>query len=400
MLGTLAACKKTPDDNGASFDIDSTTPSTSFVEEASKPENATAPQTEEGALKGTPFTIPADKTGVETNFELNQNSPASTASQFILAVATNQYKALSALMNMENSPFISETDFNFAIPRSKYSTIADHAGKTVYTSVSDVQKEMDVAQVRVALCSEDGKELASFDLNLVLNKENKWVVEDPDLYEVNYHVIVPGGSALTIDGQAVDRSYFVRKTGINEQQELYIIKAIGKANKELRVTSEAFDLAIEAMPSSNNEETPAILAPKLEDGELDEALNAVKDMWNSMYQEFVAGSDGSKLLQYFSSTANSSYANDVISSFKLIGERGQYVEHAVRGFQKNPEKECVYITDKAVFLNFTYDISASSTVIKALDSDENRESNIILTKEDGTYKIALISDMELFSKRI
>ncbi len=371
-------------------------------EETTLPSEEETTLAEETGLRTETFVIPDTADECEGSIEIASRSCNQVALNFVAAIAQNYYTSAVNGFDIDESPYITAEDVAYAVPRSTYRGIADYAGKEVYLYVDEDETVSydDTATVTVQLRTGEDAILNSYSVRLKLNMDNKWTVEDSDFYETDYYISVSGNTTLYIGDAEVSKDLFDHKTGYAERMDCYKIPVIGKSVKTLRIVCDAFEEQAEAVPQSNNSEEPFRIDHELSETELNDALNATKNLWQALYNDYVNGVPEAEWLKYFASDAPSTYVNDIKTAFDNLtkGSSGYPdVDHHITIIQKRSDAKCYYQTDKVIAMNVQYQLDWVWQF--SLGGPENcrRFSHIMLTIEDGEYKIFEVSDMAFFN---
>lgn len=357
-------------------------------------EEDTTPAEEKG-LRSESFVIPDTDAEQEGSIDLASRNYMQVAMNFVAAIAQNYYTSALTGFDVEESPFITAEDIAYAVPRSTFKGIANWAGKEVYLFVDEEEctSNDETAYVVVELRTTDDAVLNSYTLGLRLNKDNKWTIVDSSFYETDYYITVPGNVTLYINDTEVSKDLIDHKAGYNEYMDCYKIPVIGKSVKNLKIACEAFEEQVEAIPATNNSEEPFRVDHNLVDTELNDALNATKTLWESLYNDYVSGVPETEWLKYFSANAPATYVNDIKSSFGDMTEDDK--GHHITQIQKRSDAECFYLTDQVFVVNIQYQMDYLSGSFE-WTREGRRYSHILLTIEDGEYKIFEVSDMKFF----
>lgn len=390
VLLSMAACGKSKEEQNAP---DITLPD--GIEDLVDPEQENTTPAEEKGLRSETFVIPDTDAEQEGSIDLASRNYMQVAMNFVAAIAQNYYTSALTGFDVEESPFITAEDIAYAVPRSTFKGIANYSGKEVYLFVNEDESTSndETAYVVVELRTTDDAILNSYTLGLRLNKDNKWTVVDSDFYETDYYITVPGNVTLYINDTEVSKDLIDHKDGYGEYMDCYKIPLIGKSVKTLKVVCDAFEEQVEAVPATNNSEEPFRVDHNLTDTELNDALNATKTLWESLYNDYINGVPEAEWLKYFSSDAPSSYVNDIKSSFGDLTEKDK--DHHITLIQKRSDAECYYLTDQVFAVNIQYQMDYLSGAFE-WTREGRRYSHILLTIEDGQYKIFEVSDMKFF----
>lgn len=408
MVFSLAACggdkDKTDEPDTPVVENDNTRPEKpdddDVVVEPSDDENEDEGEDEaDNVIKTDKFTIPETDAEVEGTIEMAARTADKFALNYVFAIANNHYTAALDAFKVDGTPFMSANDIKYSAPRSALKNLVNHAGKEVFLAVNtDLTNSNDGnATVYVDLKTDD-KTLETFEVKVAMNADNVWYVVDDSYYIRDFHIVTSGNTELYVDDMLVPEDCFVEHMNVAGLQSLYKLPVIGRSAKTFKCVTEAFEGVVEATPEPNSKDEPLYVRYELEGEELKEALETVKTIWNNMYNDWVADNNAD-LTKYFSKTSSASYPSDVKAGFKALRKAttDEDVDHRITIIEKRTDSHCVYGSDNVLILNFQYQLD---WVWDWNDSPDNGRhiSHILLSKEDGEWKIYEITDMELFTR--
>jgi hypothetical protein len=407
MVFAMTACGNNdkPDDGGHKIP-EQTTPvddNKDPVDDNDGEDDTTEPSDETdpaaNIIKTDLFVIPDTDEAVDGEADFGSRNPSQLALNFVEAIAKNHYDAAAKAFVMAENVFIDGNDIKFSVPRSDYKSIADHSGKNVYlTVVVDTTNNNDgKAAVTVEMKDEADKALETFTVKLEMNANNKWSVVDNNFYNENFKLGVPGDAVLYINGVEVSTDLISGHGGYNELADHYLLPFVGKSPKMTKVVGDLFEAEKEVLSESNNEKSVS-LCPDLNAEDLDAALTAAEILWESLYSDYVNEVPTEEWAKYFDSNAPTSYATDIATSFESMrkGSSGyKDVNHHITTIQKRPDAGCFYLGSNIIVLNFQYQLDHIWEFNNDTRSDRHF-SHIILSVEDGEYKIHTISDPDWF----
>lgn len=385
MVFTLAACGGKDD-----------TPATRPDENPTVNENPTETPTEpaEDVVKSETFVIPADTVTVESTMTVNQKLPDAAAMGYLMALATNQYDAAISYLNINGSEMVTAKDVEFNIPRGDYRDITSHAGKTCYVMIKSDEVTLDGANavVKVYLMDDADKELLNYTFNMTMDANNNWVVIDDSFTVADFNIVVPGDVKVYIDELELARDkYYVEKSGEDKMDDLYKIDCIGKAIKKIKIVGADWETEVEHTPTTNTGD-PLKIGKKIKDEELVKALEELKLLWNNMYTDYTNDVPESELLaKYFSKKAAADAASTVVKKFNTLTEEEK--DHVMAEILPHEDKDSYYLTADTMELQFKYKITY---IDGKRESNQRQYGHIWLVVEDGIYKIAKITDENMF----
>lgn len=408
MVFSLAACggdkDKTDEPDTPVVENDNTRPEKpdddDVVVEPSDDENEDEGEDEaDNVIKTDKFTIPETDAEVEGTIEMAARTADKFALNYVFAIANNHYTAALDAFKVDGTPFMSTNDIKYSAPRSALKNLVNHAGKEVFLAVNtDLTNSNDGnATVYVDLKTDD-KTLETFEVKVAMNADNVWYVVDDSYYIRDFYIVTSGNTELYVDDMLVPEDCFVEHVNVAGLQSLYKLPVIGRSAKTFKCVTEAFEGVVEATPEPNSKDEPLYVRYELEGEELKEALETVKTIWNNMYNDWVADNNAD-LTKYFSKTSSASYPSDVKAGFKALRKAttDEDVDHRITIIEKRTDSHCVYGSDNVLILNFQYQLD---WVWDWNDSPDNGRhiSHILLSKEDGEWKIYEITDKELFTR--
>lgn len=408
MVFSLAACggdkDKTDEPDTPVVENDNTRPEKpdddDVVVEPSDDEDEDEGEDEaDNVIKTDKFTIPETDAEVEGTVEMAARTADKFALNYVFAIANNHYTAALDAFKVDGTPFMSANDIKYSAPRSALKNLINHAGKEVFLAVNtDLTNSSDgKATVYVDLKTDD-KTLETFEVKVAMNADNVWYVVDDSYYIRDFYIVTSGNTELYVDDMLVPEDCFVEHVKVASLQSLYKLPVIGRSAKTFKCVTEAFEGVVEATPEPNSKDEPLYVRYELEGEELKEAMEAVKNIWNNMYNDWVADNNAD-LTKYFAKTSSASYPSDVKAGFKSLRKAttDEDVNHRITIIEKRTDSHCVYGSDNVLILNFQYQLD---WVWDWNDSPDNGRhiSHILLSKEDGEWKIYEITDMELFTR--
>ncbi|MBQ8626744.1 MAG: hypothetical protein IJ419_11345 [Agathobacter sp.] len=349
-------------------------------------------------IKTDKFTIPETDAEAEGTIEIAARTPDKFAMNYVQAIANNFYTSAVDAFHVDGAPFMDANDIKFSAPRGELKNLINHAGKEVFLEVNtDATVSNDGSATVYVDLKTDDKTLETFEVKLAMNADNGWYVIDDTYYIKDFYISVPGNTQLYVGDILVSDEYFVKDTGHGSLKDLYKLPVVGRSNKVYKCVCDTFEGTVEYAATANSEEEPFAVAYDLNETELNEALEAAKNIWNNMYKDWAADNNAD-LSKYFSKTSSPDYPQNCKDGFVAISKASSFkdVDHHITIIEKRDNEDCFYITDSVIVLNIQYQLDY---VWDFNGSAEHcrRYSHILLTKEDGEYKIFEITDTELFS---
>ena len=332
--------------------------------------------------------------------EYDAKKPAEVAKAFIRSLASGDYKTVISILNISESPFVLSEDIEFAIPKSKYSSILDLNEKKVYLVVNEenINKTDNGINVVVSIMSEN-KMLNNYNVSLTKEMNGTYMVNADAFYLKDYYISVPGDTKLLINDMEVPEKYIDSPCGHNDLKNLYLIPYIGKETKEIKVVSNNFTETKKVLPVATTKEKPFIIVKNLENIELDEALTAVKDLWNNLYNDFSNGASIEDIGKYFAENVDTQVYADIFDCFEKIRKgSGGYkdINHQITTIEKRADAECFYITDDVIVMNFQYQVDWKWDFSLGGPESGRRMNHVLIQKTSDGYKIYEVRAIDLF----
>ena len=349
-------------------------------------------------IKTDKFTIPDTDAEAEGTIEVTARTADKFALNYVAAIAQNYYTSALDAFKVDGDPFMDANDIKFSAPRSALKNILNHAGKEVFLEVNtDMTEDYDGNATVYVNMKTDDKTLETFTVKVAMNADNVWYVVDDTYYIKDFYISIPGNTQLYVGDILVSDEYFVKDTGHNSLKDLYKLPVVGRSNKVYKCVCDTFESTTEYTATANSEDEALALIYNLNEAELKEALEATKTIWNNMYNDWAAD-ENADLTKYFSKTSSPEYPQNCKDGFVAIRKASTFndVDHHITVIEKRSDADCFYITDSVIVINMQYQLD---WVWDFNGSAEHcrRYSHVLLTKEDGEYKIFEITDTELFS---
>lgn len=345
---------------------------------------------------------------VITDKVIKENSPVEydaskadvVAKTFIRSLASGDYATVISTLNIDESPFVLVEDISFAIPKSKYASIMSCVGREVYLSVNknDIVKTENGTNVTVSVMC-DNKILNNYTVNMTRNSNGDYVVDNDAFYLKDYYISVPGDTKLYIENVEVPETYIEGTCGHSDLKDLYKIPYMGKEVKNLKVVSNNFTYEDKVLPVKTDKNEPFVIVKNIEEKELKEVLDATKDLWNNLYQDYTKNTPLEELKKYFSDNVDTQIYAEIYKGFDNItkGASGyKDINHQITTIEKRKDGECFYITDDVMVLNFQYQVDWVWDFSMGGPESGRRLNHILLQKTADGYKIYEVSAMDFF----
>ena len=319
------------------------------------------------------------------------------ARNFVNALMKSDNKKAFKCVDVTESDFVTKEDIENYLPKTKYQDIIGLKGKITNVTSGDGLTSRNV-YVTISSGFGESRDTKSITVKCVLNDDNRWKVDLTEAYVKDWKISVPGGSTVTIDGKKVDDKY---KTESKTLYDNYTIPAIVKSEKEVKISTESFGEHTEKVtPSSSSSARKIEMAPN--DETINSAYEFVKNTWNAMYKEYVAGSDVSSVAKYFDSSVSQETIDSCYKSGFNSLTRGtsnyKYVNYVMTDVVDRKNYQNYVSTNEIITLNFGYTLNwnwefPSASELRTM----NRYSSIRLKKDGDSWKIYDVTDTRLFS---
>lgn len=319
------------------------------------------------------------------------------ARNFVNALMKSNNKKAFKCVDVVDSDFVTKEDIEKYLPKTEYQDIIGAKGKitNIYSGSGLTSKN-----VYVTISSGIGKNknTKSVTVKCVLNDDNRWKVDLTEAYVKDWKISVPGSSKVTVDGKDLDEKYKVESDNLYDN---YVIPAITKSEKEIKISTDSFGETItKVTPTSSSYVKKIDMEPN--DETVKSAYEFVKNTWNAMYKEYVAGSDVSSITKYFDSSVSQETIEQCYKNGFETLTRGtsnyKYVNYVMTDVVDRKNYQNYVSTNEIVTLNFGYTLNwnwefPSANELRTM----NRYSSIRLKKDGDTWKIYDVTDTRLFS---
>lgn len=227
---------------------------------------------------------------------------------------------------------------------------------------------------------------------------NNWFIEEKGLYLKDWSIQVPGDSNLYINETLVDKKYI---SGSSGNFDVYTIPAIAPEVKLFKVVTDIAETEKEITPTVQNDNYKMEVIIKNEEL-ISRALNFVKDTWNTMYKEYINGSDVSVVKKFFDDSMDINQINSYYkSSFDSLtkGSSGyKYINYNMISIKKRDNENMYVSKNDVITLNFGYTLTWNWDFSMANElRTMKRWSNIRLKIVGDSFKIYDVTDTKLFS---
>lgn len=320
-------------------------------------------------------------------------NPESITKEYINDIIEKDYNsALNCVYKEENSckSCVTSDDYKNYLEQKDNFNLNGKIQK-IESNISD-----DTATCTVYLKSEDkGTQI----ITIYLKKyNNNWLVQEKGLYLKDWKIQIPGDGSLYINGEIVDKKYISGKSG---NFDVYTIPSIAQELKTFKVVTDIAESEKEITPTTQNDNYK--MQVLIKDEELiGRALNFVKDTWNTMYKEYINGSDVSAVKNYFDSSIDINQINSYYkSSFDSLtkGSSGyKYVNYNMISIKPRDNENMYVSKNDVITLNFGYVLNWNWEFSEASNLRiMKRWSSIRLKIVGDSFKIYDVTDEKLFS---
>lgn len=319
------------------------------------------------------------------------------ARNFVNALMKSDNKKAFKCVDVVESDFITKDDLENNLPKTKYQDIIGSKGKiTSVTSGEGLTTK--TVYVTVSYGMGLNKEVKSVTVKCKLNDNNRWKVDLSDICVKDWKISAPGGCKITIDGKEVDEKYKIESDNLYDN---YKIPAILDSEKEVKIITNSFGESTQKVtPSSSSISKKIEMEPN--DETVKSAYEFVKNTWNAMYNEYVAGSDVSNVKKYFDSSVSDEVINScykkAFDSLTNASSTYKNTDFVMTNIVDRKSSQNYVSTNEIITLNFGYTLnwnynSSSSSFPRTM----NRYSSIRLKKDGDSWKIYNVTDTRLFS---
>ena len=337
----------------------------------------------------------------------NDSKDIEVVKSFVDAIKAKNYDAIIQCLNIDaDKSFVSAEDIEFALPRSSFADLADDSIKDSTADFSSSYQTGDDHTTVTVVCKKDDKEVANTEIKTILNDKNEWKIDTNDFYYQNYSFRTPGNVEVSVNGKTVDKEFISKsKTGGLGTSCDWTLPYVGKKEAKIKLTCANYTFETSLTTTENNtladkgEDTYKVFYD-IEADEQEKIFKSIKDTWNAMYKDWLAGKNANDLLNgYLSDDADPDIATRIIDGFKSMSDQGSNGNDKFNmvTVQARPDGSVQYITDELIGVNFGYKLSWHYKLAD-WNQDMTRFSSIILKKTDKGYKIYKLIDEGLFTE--
>ena len=349
----------------------------------------------------------------DSNPDATESSPAShvritkeeqIAKQYVDALLHKDYEAVLdclASSTMDNALVFAE-DVEWAVPRTDFKDLDYFDPDT-----TEYETSLDGSVVTVSLKDAQG-EHQTFTVKTVIpaNGDGKPYVDGSNTIYVEACTIrVPGNTNISINNVEIGNELIKeRRTGKYALSTDILFPIIGMKPKSLRIYCENHDSTRDFTPIAHNSigtDDPLSFGPRYED--TDELHETILQLWQDMYSAVgEPESDISSLNPFIASDAAPDTAKTAYDSLISLRnsspakQRDHRITQVVN--RQDVQKQAGWLSDHVIGINFGYELTWTTTFGSAWDETDTmrRYSSIILAKEDGEWKLYMITYNNLF----
>lgn len=337
------------------------------------------------------------------------NKPESVAETFIKSLVSADYDtALSCLNIDEECSFLTANDIEFAVPRSSFADVVNVNMNDFTFSTGLKGSYSDAASCVVsAVDNNDSNNTRMFSVPMVLDDNNKWAVDNNEFYYENYSFCTAGGNVnITVNGKKVSDKFCVNNSaGATGLAKEYTLPYVGKKEIEVVVSADGNYVYTQSLATSANNEIgdDDKVFKALDETEETECLDFIKNTWNDINSLYESGKHkATDVLDYLSVNADSDIANQIWDGLELLHKPNSIEKDRDDNFnlklcKKSSGTDMLWLTDNKILVNFDYELTWDY-LLADWNQSTKRQSEIILAKEDGKYKIDTLLDNGLFTE--
>jgi len=333
------------------------------------------------------------------------NKPEDVALEYVNSILKADFATTLYYLNIpEDSPFINESDIEFAISDSDFVNILS-AGYQVYElkvgTINDASDTSKSIEVKVCNAEQPEFDYETIYINVYRGEDGTWKVIDTDMYYENIAFIAPGGNTKVYIGDyLLDESYISNNTsGLYGLEREYKFPIMSKRGVEVTVKSDNFEYNELIKGTYDTQEVAYTIKAKI--ASADECYTYIKKAWNGLNELYIAGKDIDLAKVYLSSSAEEDTAQIIWDTYEKLYESRTIPSDRDDNFKLTKcigtEEKPRWITDSKVYVPFNYELTWYY-VLASWQQNMHRESEIILEFTDSTYKLDNVLDIELFSQ--
>ena len=348
----------------------------------------------------------------EYNGDLENHPAKQTAVDFVTAMLNADYDTMLSLLDVPQDvdmTFFTTDNLKYVCEEAvsgRANLCRIDGGKVTSAKVLADTVQSDKCEVEVTVSSDDEAENCGFEvvnINGEWKMSNSYRAESDIWYYTNHSLRVPGGNVkVTIDDVEIPQSFKVSdNAGALGMETEYKIPIIGDSlSFVLKVESENFSGRWQISPGtgfSNNEAESYNVEPQT-DSENERTYIEIMRLWNGLYEEYSTSPDMPNAEQYIASDADADTIQTIRQGFEKLSagkENVRMTDCSSEGKYNWQDENTAWVADNKLYagkVEYTLEWSEDGSV-----KTMNKTANVLLAVEDGNYKIAKITDPELFS---
>ena len=320
------------------------------------------------------------------------NNPKKLATTYVESILSADFSKTLKCMYLPQDTFINKEDVEkYFQDKSFYKDIDNMKIKNII--------ETGYNNYQFTLCDKDDNTF-KYNVEIVERTKNDYRVNEKDAYFPKFRISVPKNTQVYINNMLVEETY--RKSS-NEYDDEFVIPGIAKNTKTIKLENKLGTKEYEILADKDNNNLD--LTIELKDEELiKKARNFVKDAWNTMYREYVNGSDTSKIRYLFDEkntddTINKYYKNGFNKIKEGTSKSSENINYSISEIVKGNDDNYI-LSDDIIDISFGYKLEWKWHVKgykSGVNKNMRRYSGIRLKIVDNTFKIYDILDSGLFT---
>ncbi len=320
--------------------------------------------------------------------------PKSVVNTYFTSLVKKDYTTAFKYVYLPDNSFVDEDDyFTFISNNKNFNNLSDNS----IVEVTKVEKEQTTATYLLKLNNDK-----EYNIKLRMNSNGNWYILTDNLYLENWKVEIPGDSKLYIGKELVDKSLSKKENN----HDIYTIPAIAPSSKDFKIVTNFGELSKKYDVAGSNS-GDKITLELTEEKDIQEALNSIKELWNSMYKDYIDGKSKEDILKkYYDSNFKeedlTKYFNNSFDKLTRKGNKNSiYTNVELESIIVNPNKKQIIEANDIIRIEFGYKIKFLEDFVYKDSTDLNRTmarySSIQLRKTNNGYVINEITDEKLFN---
>lgn len=336
------------------------------------------------------------------NFGQKMNSAEKVAEKFFVEVANHNFKEAYKTLDIEESDFINEKNFESASCNTQLSKVNTYEVKEHF-GTEKLGKEIEIEyrtkgsssnrSYYVSVNKKSGKNFLFFD---------KWEVSPEALIVDDYYIFVPKGAEVTVDDVKLGKDYYSKKES-SDYNDCYIIPEMFAGEHQIVVTKEGMQ-EVRKIVDTDDDYSFYVDNMSIDEKLLEEAFDtAIVDL-QKLYEAAAAGKDIKELSNIIDKDAMDdveySYENMVScledSSYEVVNKVSiSNVEGTA--YQDSWSSEENLVVEVELEYDYVVDYTRSwFDEVTNKSYDDSNNSYISLVYKDGKWAIVGLSGMYLY----